>query len=867
MQTPIVQHIANELSIQSAQVEAAIDLLDDGATVPFIARYRKEVTQGLDDSQLRQLEERLANLRELQKRRETILNSIESQGQLNDELKARLFAAQTRTALEDLYLPYKPKRRTKAQLAREAGLQPLAERLLAERHLDLTVLTKAFIKPNDADHPIADEAAALAGAQYIIMERFAENAELMNDLRVGLWANGLLSATKIEQKSISDDSLSPSIGRDDQLVEHSSSSSKSSPSKSSKKKNKADKYQDYFAYQEAIKKIPSHRALALFRGQSEGILRLRLDWVDQDEQTASVTQLNHPCEQKIAETYQIDLTEQDAHQTWLLDTVRRAWRIKIHSKLETDLKMQLRESAEQEAIHVFARNLKDLLLAAPAGAKVTLGLDPGLRTGVKFAIIDPTGKVLDTGTLYPHAPRKHWDESIHQLNQLVREHQVELISIGNGTASRETDRLISDLLKRHNDLKITKLVVSEAGASVYSASALAAKEFPEMDVSLRGAVSIARRLQDPLAELVKIEPKAIGVGQYQHDVNQARLNKSLGAVIEDCVNAVGVDVNTASAALLSAIAGLNRGLAENIVNHRNQHGAFADRQALLNVKRMGTKAFEQAAGFLRILNGTHPLDASAVHPEAYPIVEGIAAKSQCSVVDLVGDSALLKRLSAQDFVTEQFGLPTINDILQELDKPGRDPRPAFITATFKEGVETLSDLNVGMKLEGVVSNVTNFGAFVDIGVHQDGLVHISALSEGFVKDPHDIVKAGDIVTVYVESVDVNRKRIALSMKKPLTESAPEGTLQQNPYQNHSLKESVGQKNKKSNKSAKQSAKRPKHPESEPFVEQTTPSPHSRSAKNNKRKNTKSQKPNGQQKRSEAVIQNSIMADAFLNAKK
>ncbi|MGV6808284.1 MAG: Tex-like N-terminal domain-containing protein [bacterium] len=865
MQTPIIQHIANELTIQPAQVEATIQLLDDGATVPFIARYRKEVTQGLDDNQLRQLEERLAHLRELQKRRETILNSIDSQGQLTDELKARLFAAQTRTALEDLYLPYKPKRRTKAQIAREAGLQPLAERLLAERHLALSSLVKPFLKPKDADYPIVDEAAALAGAQQIVMEHFAENADLINDLRLALWSNGLLSSTKIEQKSTDDDRLSSSI-KNDQGAEKPSNPS-------SKKKNKADKYQDYFVYQEAIKHIPSHRALALFRGQSEGVLRLRLDWSDQDEQTASVTQLNHPCEQKIAETYQIDLAAHDAHQAWLLETVRRAWRIKIHSKLETDLKTQLRESAEQEAIHVFARNLKDLLLAAPAGAKVTLGLDPGLRTGVKFAIIDPTGKVLETGALYPHAPRKQWDESIHTLNQLVREHQVELISIGNGTASRETDRLISDLLKRHTDLNITKLVVSEAGASVYSASALAAKEFPDMDVSLRGAVSIARRLQDPLAELVKIEPKAIGVGQYQHDVNQVRLNKSLGAVVEDCVNAVGVDVNTASAALLSAIAGLNRGLAENIVNHRNQYGAFVDRQALLNVNRMGAKAFEQAAGFLRILNGTQPLDASAVHPEAYPIVEAIAAKSQCSVADLVGDSTLLKRLSAQDFVTEQFGLPTIHDILQELDKPGRDPRPAFVTAHFREGVESLSDLSIGMKLEGVVSNVTNFGAFVDIGVHQDGLVHISALSESFVKDPHDIVKAGDIVTVYVESVDINRKRIALSMKKPLAHSMSEKTINKNHSQDHAIqviKDAISHKNKKPNKTSKQSAKLPKKPKTEPFIQQNSAesvTTGNRSGQHNKRKSAKGSKVNAQQKKHEPVIQNSIMADAFLNAKK
>jgi len=846
MQASIVQIIANELTIHKPQVEATINLLDDGATVPFIARYRKEITQGLDDSQLRQLEERLASLRELHKRRETILNSIESQGKLTDALKQRLFDAQTRTVLEDLYLPYKPKRRTKAQIAREAGLQPLADRLLAERHLDLHEIAQAFIKPDDPDHAIPDGQAALTGAQHILMETFAENADLMSELRHDLWEHGVLSSTKIEQKppaSTDNDATSNDAMTDDKP------SAQTKTTKSHKKKNKADKYQDYFAYQEAIKRIPSHRALALFRGQAETILRLRLDWAEQDEQSNANTHFIHPCEQKIAKAYQIDFHEQasqqDEHQTWLVDTVRRAWRVKIHSKLETDLKMQLRESAEQEAIHVFARNLKDLLLTAPAGAKVTLGLDPGLRTGVKFAIIDQTGKVLDTGAIYPHAPRKEWDKSIQTLNELVRRHNVELISIGNGTASRETDRLISELLKRHNDLTITKLVVSEAGASVYSASAAASKELPELDVSLRGAVSIARRLQDPLAELVKIEPKAIGVGQYQHDVNQIRLNKSLGAVVEDCVNAVGVDVNTASAALLSAIAGLNRGLADNIVSHRNQHGAFSNRQALLNVNRMGAKAFEQAAGFLRILNGDNRLDASAVHPEAYPLVETIAVKSQRSIQDLVGDSALLKNLSAKDFVTEQFGLPTINDILQELDKPGRDPRPAFTTAQFKEGVEELSDLEVGMKLEGIVSNVTNFGAFVDIGVHQDGLVHISALSEQFVKDPHDIVKAGDIVHVYVESVDLTRKRIALSMKKPLAEKATTNDSTHTKPNHH----------KRTNRSTEKAINQPKSGKNTPLIKQA----------NNK--STKNNPSRAKQKKNEPAIQNSVMADAFLNAKK
>lgn len=721
MQT-VFSIIANELAVKQSQVESTVQLLDEGATVPFIARYRKEVTQGLDDTQLRQLEERLLYLRELNKRRDSIIKSIEEQGKLTDTLKDRLESVLSRTELEDLYLPYKPKRRTKAQIAREAGIEPLAIGLLSKA---ITDLEKAVAYVNK-EAGFADEAAVLEGARHIIMEQFAENADLMLELRDYLWKFGVLTSKVMADKAV-----------------------------------EGEKFRDYFDYQEAISRIPSHRALALFRGRTEGVLMLNLDVSEAQLET----QQRHPCENKIARAYEINPEQNgSASQQWLLEVIRKAWRIKLHTKVDVDLKVRLREAAEQEAMRVFASNLKDLLLAAPAGAKATMGLDPGLRTGVKVAVVDATGKVLDTATIYPHAPRNKWDESIQLLRQLSQKHQVALVSIGNGTASRETDRLVGDLMKRHSDLELSKLVVSEAGASVYSASAFAAKEFPDLDVSLRGAVSIARRLQDPLAELVKIEPKAIGVGQYQHDVNQVQLSKSLEAVVEDCVNAVGVDVNTASVPLLTAIAGLNTSLAENIVAYRDENGAFKNRKALQKVKRMGPKAYEQSAGFLRIQNGDNPLDASAVHPEAYALVGAIADNVNLATSDLMGQSDVLKQVKARDFVTEQFGLPTIKDILAELDKPGRDPRPEFVTASFKEGVETLSDLEPDMILEGVISNVTNFGAFVDIGVHQDGLVHISQLSDRFVKDPRDVVKTGDVVKVRVESVDVNRKRIALSMQ-------------------------------------------------------------------------------------------------------
>ena len=714
----IAQLIAQELSVNTKQVDTVISLLDEGSTVPFIARYRKEKTGGLDDGQLRMLDERLQYLRELHKRRESIFKAIEEQGKLSDELKAKLNKVQTRTELEDLYLPYKRKRRTKAQMAREAGLEPLANALLANANLDPETEATKFLNPEKG---IADTKAALDGARQILMEQFAENPSLIGELRDYLWGNGVLTAKVLKGKE-----------------------------------SEGEKFKDYFEYQEMIKKIPSHRALALFRGRAEKILSLNLDVNVEIGQA-------HPCQEKIAHSYGIK-DQNRAADDWLLDTVRWAWKVKIHSKLDIDLKMRLREQAEQEAINVFSQNLSDLLLAAPAGDKATMGLDPGIRTGVKVAVVDGTGKLLDTATIYPHQPRNQWDQSIETLNRLAKRHNVELVSIGNGTASRETDKLVADLLKRYPDLKLAKLITSEAGASVYSASELAAKEFPELDVSLRGAVSIARRLQDPLAELVKIEPKAIGVGQYQHDVNQVQLSRSLDSTIEDCVNKVGVDVNTASAALLSHIAGLNLGLAENIIAYRDENGAFTNRKDLKKVKRLGPKAFEQAAGFLRIRNGENPLDASAVHPEAYKVVAKVAQATGTKLEDLIGQSALIKSLNPRDYVDDNFGLPTIKDILAELDKPGRDPRPEFVTASFKEGVDSITDLYEDMLLEGVVSNVTNFGAFVDIGVHQDGLVHISQLADRFVKDPRDVVKAGDVVKVKVQEVDIKRKRIALTMK-------------------------------------------------------------------------------------------------------
>lgn len=710
--------IAAELAVSDSQVDAAVGLLDEGATVPFIARYRKERTGGLDDVQLRALEERLGYLRELEARREVILRSIEEQGKLSDGLKRDLLEAETKTRLEDLYLPYRPKRRTKAQIAREAGLEPLALRLLAEPDRDPEAEAAPFV---DADKGVEDVKAALDGARQILMERFSEDAELLDGLREYLWENATVNSAVVAGKE-----------------------------------REAAKFADYFEYAEAIRKIPSHRALALFRGRNEGLLNLDLV-VDESAEGVS------PCELTIARHVGVEARGRPAD-AWLRECVRWAWRVKIFTHLDLELKMRLREAAEAEAIRVFASNLKDLLLAAPAGNRAIIGLDPGLRTGVKVAVVDGTGKVLDTATIYPHAPRKDWDRSLAVLAALAGRHRAGLVSIGNGTASRETDRLAADLIKRHPGLKLQKIVVSEAGASVYSASELASAELPELDVSLRGAVSIARRLQDPLAELVKIEPKSIGVGQYQHDVNQSRLGRTLENVVEDCVNSVGVDVNTASPALLGQVAGLSRALADNIVQYRNTNGAFRRREQLLEVPRLGAKTYEQAVGFLRIPDGENPLDASAVHPEAYPVVQRILDAAGRRVADLIGDVGYLKGLDPARFTDQRFGVPTVSDIIAELEKPGRDPRGEFRTATFQEGVEEIADLKPDMVLEGVVTNVTNFGAFVDVGVHQDGLVHISALSEKFVKDPREVVKTGDMVRVKVMAVDLERRRIALSMR-------------------------------------------------------------------------------------------------------
>lgn len=720
----IFQRIADELGARVAQVEATVTLLDEGATVPFIARYRKEVTGGLDDTQLRHLEERLGYLRELEDRRSAVLKSIDEQGKLSPELKKAVLEADTKTRLEDLYRPYMPKRRTKAQIAREAGLEPLAQMLFSDPGQDPEAAAAGYV---DADMGVADTAAALEGARQILMEQFAEDAELVGSLREFLWESAVVKS-------------SPVPGKEEEGA----------------------KFSDYFDYAEPIKTIPSHRALALFRGRKEGVLNLELI-VPEDQQEGRSPLDPTAGERRIAAHYEVKDQGRPADR-WLAETVRWAWRVKIFTHLDTELKSRLREAAEEEAIAVFGKNLRDLLLAAPAGPRATLGLDPGLRTGVKVAVVDATGKLVDTATIYPHAPKNQWDRSIADLAVLCAKHRVDLVAIGNGTASRETDRLAADLMKRHPELRLTKVMVSEAGASVYSASEYASRELPEVDVSLRGAVSIARRLQDPLAELVKIEPKSIGVGQYQHDVSQVRLSRTLEAVVEDCVNAVGVDVNTASSALLARVAGLGPGLAANIVAHRDQHGAFADRKALLQVPRLGDKAFEQAAGFLRIMSGANPLDASAVHPEAYPVVERIVEVSGRPVSDLVGASDYLKTLKPANFTDERFGEPTVRDILAELEKPGRDPRPDFKTASFREGVEAMKDLEPGMILEGVVTNVANFGAFVDIGVHQDGLVHISALSNKFVKDPREVVRAGDLVKVKVMEVDLKRKRIGLTMR-------------------------------------------------------------------------------------------------------
>ncbi|MEO8778545.1 MAG: Tex family protein [Rhodanobacter sp.] len=715
----IEQRIAHDIAAKTEQVRAAVDLLDGGATVPFIARYRKEVTGGLDDTQLRLLEERLSYLRELEDRRSAILASVEEQGKLSDALKSDLLAADTKARLEDLYLPYKPKRRTKAQIAREAGLEPLALGLREDPTLTPESFAAAFV---DAEKGVADVRAALDGARAILMESIAEDAQLVGELRDWLWAQGQIRAQVVAGKE-----------------------------------NDGAKFRDYFDHVEPIGKIPSHRLLALMRARNEGVIELELT------PTADSAQGHAEGEGRVAARAGIH-DRGRAADAWLRETVRLTWRVKLHLHLTLDLFGRVREGAEDEAIRVFGDNLKDLMLAAPAGAKTVMGLDPGIRTGCKVAVVDATGKLLATDTIYPLQPRQQWSESLVSLAKLCKQHNVDLIAIGNGTGSRETDKLAGELIKKLADAKLSKVVVSEAGASVYSASETAAREFPDLDVTLRGAVSIARRLQDPLAELVKIEPKAIGVGQYQHDVNQIKLARALDARVEDCVNAVGVDVNTASAALLSRVAGLSASVAENVVKHRDAHGPFANRKALLKVPRLGDKAFEQCAGFLRVTGGDNPLDASAVHPEAYPVVERIIAQCGREVRNIIGDSGFLRGLKAEQFTDERFGVPTVRDILKELEKPGRDPRPEFVAPSFAEGVEDVKDLKPGMILEGRVTNVAAFGAFVDIGVHQDGLVHVSALSHSFVKDPRDAVKAGDIVKVKVMEIDLPRQRIGLSMR-------------------------------------------------------------------------------------------------------
>ena len=728
MLPPIEHRIALELGVRPAQVIAAIALLDEGATVPFISRYRKEATDGLDDTQLRNLEERLTYLRDLEERRTAIIASIEEQGKLTPELKAEISDAETKQRLEDLYLPYKQKRRTKAQIAREAGIEPLALGLLADPNLTPDDEAEKYL---NAEAGFADTKAVLDGARQILMEKFAEDAELLGQLREYLKEHGLLRSTVVEGKEL-----------------------------------EGAKFRDWFDFAEAIANMPSHRALALLRGRNEGFLSvaLVLDSELDDQATKPGPQsTQNPCEQRIAVRFGIKPQNRPADK-WLSDTVRWTWKIKVFTHLELELVNELRERAEEEAIRIFGKNLKDLLLAAPAGQHVTMGVDPGIRTGCKLAIVDATGKMLDHATIYPHEPRCDWDGSIATIGRLAAKHQVSLVAIGNGTASRETDKLVQDVMKRYPEARLQKIVVSEAGASVYSASELAAKEFPDLDVSIRGAVSIARRLQDPLAELVKIDPKSIGVGQYQHDVSQTKLARNLDAVVEDCVNAVGVDVNTASVPLLARISGLSAGLAANIVSYRDANGAFGSREALKKVPRLGDKTFEQAAGFLRVPNGDNPLDSSSVHPEAYPVVEKIMVDLKKPIKEILGDSRALNGLNPSKYTDDRFGLPTVQDIFKELEKPGRDPRPEFKTATFADGVEKVGDLRPGMILEGVVTNVAAFGAFIDIGVHQDGLVHVSALSNTFVKDPHSIVKAGQIVKVKVLEVDLQRQRIALTMR-------------------------------------------------------------------------------------------------------
>ncbi|HGS4748503.1 TPA: Tex family protein [Vibrio cholerae] len=720
MSKAICHQIAQELNVRPEQVIAAVTLIDDGNTVPFIARYRKEVTGGLDDTQLRNLDSRLAYLREMDDRRQTILKSIQEQGKLTPELEQAILSADSKNRLEDLYLPYKPKRRTKGQIAIEAGLEPLADTLWTQPNTDPESEAAKYI---NAEKGVADSKAALDGARAIVMERIAEDANLLEKIRQHLNRSAEIVSRVVEGKE-----------------------------------QAGEKFKDYFDHREPISKAPSHRALAMLRGRNEGFLTLTLNADPELEESARQSY----CETLIAEHYGIHLSQATAD-AWRKQVISWAWKIKISMHMETELMSAMKERAEIEAIEVFATNLKDLLMAAPAGPRATLGLDPGLRTGCKVAVVDATGKVLATDTIYPHAPQHQYDRAMQSIALLVKKFNVDLIAIGNGTASRETDAFAADLIKRGN-LKVQKIMVSEAGASVYSASELAAKEFPNLDVSLRGAVSIARRLQDPLAELVKIDPKSIGVGQYQHDVSQTLLAKRLDAIVEDCVNAVGVDVNTASAALLTRVAGLSAALAQNIVDYRDENGRFESRSALKKVPRLGPKAFEQCAGFLRIMDGKNPLDASAVHPEAYPVVKTIAEKNSKDLKTLIGNTEFLRTLRAVDYTDENFGVPTVTDIIKELDKPGRDPRPEFKTATFAEGIHEVSDLEVGMVLEGVVSNVANFGAFVDIGVHQDGLVHISALTDRFISDPREVVKAGDIVKVKVMEVDVQRKRIALSMR-------------------------------------------------------------------------------------------------------
>jgi protein Tex len=713
--------IAQELNVREQQVDAAVTLLDGGATVPFIARYRKELTGALDDAQLRTLEERLAYLRELEERRAAVLDSIREQGKLDAALEAAILAADTKGRLEDIYAPFKPKRRTKAEIAREAGLEPLSETLLTQPQNDPQVAAAAFV---DAEKGVGDIAAALEGARAILTERFDEDADLKGALREEMWSVGRMASTVRKGK-----------------------------------KTEGEKFKDYFDFSEPLQKLPSHRILAMFRGEKEEILDLQIE----PEAQPPAPGVSGPYELKIMQRFGISQQGRPGD-NWLVETARWAWRTKIQVHLNIDLRMRLWTKAETEAVRVFASNLRDLLLAAPAGARVTMGLDPGYRTGVKVAVVDATGKVLATTAVYPHEPQRRWDEALAELGKLAMAHRVDLIAIGNGTASRETDKLATELVKRLPELKMTKIVVSEAGASVYSASAFASEELPELDVTLRGAVSIARRLQDPLAELVKIDPKAIGVGQYQHDLGESHLARSLDAVVEDCVNAVGVDVNTASSPLLARVSGIGPGLAQSIVQHRDANGAFRSRKALKDVPRLGAKAFEQCAGFLRINGGDDPLDASGVHPEAYPVVRRILASTKSDIKALIGNGEIVSQLKPQAFVDDTFGLPTVTDILRELEKPGRDPRPAFKAAVFKEGVEEIKDVRKGMILEGTVTNVAAFGAFVDIGVHQDGLVHISAMSKNFIKDPREVVKPGDIVKVKVLQVEATRKRIALTMR-------------------------------------------------------------------------------------------------------